>query len=131
MFDMGFAELLLIFVIGLLVLGPERLPTAIRTISVTVGRLRRSFNSIREEIEREVGADEIRQDLHNEDVMKSLHAAEQQLSDLKQDIEQQGRETDAEMTALEEELRRPSEQPLRDPDTATTPEQRDKTESSS
>jgi len=42
MFDIGFAELLLIGVVGLLVLGPERLPGAVRTVSLWVGRLRRS-----------------------------------------------------------------------------------------
>ena len=41
MFDIGFAELLLIAVVGLLVIGPERLPSAIRTTSLWLGRLRR------------------------------------------------------------------------------------------
>lgn len=72
MFDIGFAELLLIAIVGLLVLGPDRLPGAVRNVSLWVGRLRRSFNALRTEIEREVGADEIRQQLHNESIMKSL-----------------------------------------------------------
>ena len=79
MFDIGFAELLLIAVLGLLVLGPERLPTAVRTISLWLGRLRRSFTSIRQEIEREVGADEIRRQLHNESIMASLEDSKQSL----------------------------------------------------
>ena len=79
MFDIGFSELVLVAVVGLLVLGPERLPGAIRTGSLWLGRLRRSFNSIRAEIEREINADEIRQDLHNEGVMESLKQAEQDL----------------------------------------------------
>lgn len=79
MFDIGFAELLLIAVVGLLVLGPERLPGAVRTTSLWIGRLRRSFNNIRKEIEREVGADEIRQQLHNESIMASLKEGEQKL----------------------------------------------------
>lgn len=72
MFDIGFAELLLIAIVGLLVLGPDRLPGAVRNMSLWIGRLRRSFNALRTEIEREVGADEIRQQLHNESIMKSL-----------------------------------------------------------
>ncbi|AKH70516.1 twin arginine-targeting protein translocase TatB [Spongiibacter sp. IMCC21906] len=79
MFDIGFAELLIIAVLGLLVLGPERLPGAIRTVSLWIGRLKRSFADIRREIEREVGADEIRQQLHNESVMSSLKESEQKL----------------------------------------------------
>jgi sec-independent protein translocase protein TatB len=79
MFDIGFSELVLVAVVGLLILGPERLPGAIRTGSLWLGRPRRSFNNIRAEIEREINADEIRQDLHNEGVMESLKQAEQDL----------------------------------------------------
>lgn len=81
MFDIGFAELLLVSVVGLLVLGPDRLPGAIRTLSLWLGKLRRSFNSVRAEIERELHADEIKQDLHNQAVMQSLKQAEKDLRD--------------------------------------------------
>ncbi|MEP5763954.1 MAG: Sec-independent protein translocase protein TatB [Halieaceae bacterium] len=79
MFDIGFLELLLVSVVGLLVLGPERLPGAIRTVSLWLGKLRSGFNSVRSEIERELRADEIRQDLHNQSVMDELRRAELQL----------------------------------------------------
>ena len=79
MFDIGFAELILVSIIGLLVLGPERLPGAIRTGSMWLGKIRRSFNAIRADIEREIKADEIKQDLHNNAVMESLKQAEQDL----------------------------------------------------
>ena len=79
MFDIGFTELLLVALVGLLVLGPERLPGAIRTASMWLGRLRRGFNTIRADIERELKTDEIKQDLHNEEVMQSLKQAEQAL----------------------------------------------------
>ncbi|GAA4097516.1 Sec-independent protein translocase protein TatB [Zhongshania borealis] len=72
MFDIGFAELLVIGVLSLLVIGPERLPGTVRTVALWVGRLRRSFSDIRSEIEREVGADEIRRQLHNESILASL-----------------------------------------------------------
>ena len=52
MFDIGFAELLIIGVVSLLVIGPERLPGAVRTVSLWLGRFKRSFNEIRQEIER-------------------------------------------------------------------------------
>lgn len=81
MFDIGFAELLVIAVLGLLVLGPERLPTAVRTVSLYLGRLRRSFASIRQEIEREVGADDIRRQLHNESIMAALEESKDALRD--------------------------------------------------
>ncbi len=81
MFDIGFAELLLVSVVGLLILGPERLPGAIRTASLWLGKLRRGFNTIRAEIEREINADEIKQDLHNQAIMESLQQAEKDLRD--------------------------------------------------
>ncbi|MDH4563228.1 Sec-independent protein translocase protein TatB [Pseudomonas sp. BN411] len=69
MFGISFGELLLIGLIALLVLGPERLPGAARTAGLWIGRLKRSFNAIKTEVEREIGADEIRRQLHNEHIM--------------------------------------------------------------
>ncbi len=69
MFDIGFSELLLVGLVALLVLGPERLPTAARMTGLWLGRIKRSFTSIKEEVEREIGADEIRRQLHNEDIL--------------------------------------------------------------
>ncbi|WP_373090508.1 Sec-independent protein translocase protein TatB [Zhongshania sp.] len=80
MFDIGFAELLVLGVLGLLVIGPERLPGTVRTIALWTGRLRRSFSDIRSEIEREVGADEIRRQLHNESILASLKESKDQLN---------------------------------------------------
>ena len=79
MFDIGFTELLLVSIVGLLVLGPERLPGAIRTGSLWLGQLRRSFNNIRTEIEREINAEDIKREIHNDAVMKSLKEAEKDL----------------------------------------------------
>ena len=77
MFDIGFAELLLIGVVGLLVVGPEQLPGAVRTVLAWVNRFRRSFDQIRTEVRRE---------LHNDEVLQKLKAESQQL-------EQQVRDT--------------------------------------
>jgi len=72
MFDPSFFELIIICVVALLVLGPDRLPGAIKTMGLWIGRLRRSFNNIKREIEQEVGADEIRRQLRNEDIMEKF-----------------------------------------------------------
>lgn len=69
MFGISFSELMLVGLVALLVLGPERLPGAARTAGLWVGRLKRSFNAIKQEVEREIGADEIRRQLHNEHIM--------------------------------------------------------------
>ena len=82
MFDIGFTELLLVGLVALVVLGPERLPGAVRTASLWIGRIKRSFNSIKAEVEREIGADEIRRQLHNERILE----LEREMKAMKQDI---------------------------------------------
>jgi sec-independent protein translocase protein TatB len=72
MFSIGFLEILVVGVVALIVLGPEKLPGTIRTVSLWVGRLRRSFNSIKSDIEKEIGADEIRRQLRNEEIMEKF-----------------------------------------------------------
>ena len=72
MFDIGFQELLLIGVLALLIMGPERLPGAVRTATLWLSRLRRSFQQIKTDIEREIGVDELKQQLHNESIMQNL-----------------------------------------------------------
>lgn len=66
MFDIGFSELLLVLVIGLLVLGPERLPKAARTLGYWMGRARSTFNNLRNELEREALNQDMRQQLEKE-----------------------------------------------------------------
>lgn len=82
MFDIGFSELLLVGLVALLVLGPERLPGAVRTASLWIGRLKRSFSAIKAEVEREIGADEIRRQLHNEQILE----LEREMKAMKQDL---------------------------------------------
>jgi sec-independent protein translocase protein TatB len=79
MFDIGFLEIVVVGIVALVVLGPEKLPGTIRTVSLWVGRLRRSFNSIKTEIEKEIGADEIRRQLRNEEIMEKFRHTQSQV----------------------------------------------------
>ena len=63
MFDVGFSELLIIAVVALLVLGPERLPGAARMAGAFVRRARAQWESVRAELERELEADRAKADL--------------------------------------------------------------------
>jgi sec-independent protein translocase protein TatB len=63
MFDIGFAELLLLFLLALLVLGPERLPKAARTVGYWMGRARSYMRQMTTELEREVQQAEIREQI--------------------------------------------------------------------
>ncbi len=86
MFDIGFPELLLVSLVALLVIGPEKLPETIRAISLWVGRLQRSVRRIRRDIENEIGADEIRAQLHNEGVMEDLERAKNSLEEVRGEV---------------------------------------------
>lgn len=99
MFDIGFAELIIIAIVGLLVIGPERLPGAIRTGTAWLGRIKRGFNDIKREVE---------QELHNDGVMQELKNTQQQLQD--------------EATGLNEDLREVADQinPLEEPESKPT-----------
>jgi sec-independent protein translocase protein TatB len=83
-FDIGFAELLLIGVVGLLVIGPEQLPGAVRTTLAWINRFRRSFDQIRTEVRRELHNDEILQNLKTES-----QALEQQIRAGSTSVEQE------------------------------------------
>lgn len=63
MFDIGFSELVLIGVVALIVLGPERLPGAARTVGALLRRARSSWATVRAEVERELAAEELKRSM--------------------------------------------------------------------
>jgi len=60
MFDIGFSELLVIGVVALIVIGPERLPRVARTIGHLMGRMQRYVADVKADIDREVELEELR-----------------------------------------------------------------------
>jgi sec-independent protein translocase protein TatB len=60
MFDIGFAELLIVAIVALLVLGPDKLPVAARTCALWLSRLRRTVSNVQREINEELRVDELR-----------------------------------------------------------------------
>jgi sec-independent protein translocase protein TatB len=87
MFDIGFPELLVVGIVALLVIGPDKLPETVRTIALWVGRIRRALSDIKSEIEDEIGADEIRRQLHNESIMKEINKTRNQIGGMVKDAE--------------------------------------------
>lgn len=77
MFEIGSGELLIIALVALIVLGPERLPKAARFVGLWVRRARNQWNSVRDELERELAADELKRSLH--DTQDSLRRAGDEL----------------------------------------------------
>jgi len=66
MFDIGFLELAVIAVVGLIVIGPERLPEVARTVGTWVGRFRRFVTSVKADIDRELRQEELRKALERD-----------------------------------------------------------------
>lgn len=60
MFDIGFSELMVIAVVALVVIGPERLPKVARTVGLLFGRMQRYVNDVKADISREMALDDLR-----------------------------------------------------------------------
>jgi sec-independent protein translocase protein TatB len=90
MFDIGFSELLVIGVVALLVIGPERLPKVARTAGHLFGRLQRYVNDVKADIQREVELDELRKlRTQFEDAARSV---EQSVNQIDTDVRQASNE---------------------------------------
>lgn len=93
MFDIGFGELLLIGLVGLLVLGPERLPGVAKTLGGFVRKARRTWQQMRVELEQEVDRSRI-QDIKNEmtetrqQLRETMKSADQSLRDTGDQLKQ-------------------------------------------
>jgi sec-independent protein translocase protein TatB len=91
MFDIGFSELLVIAVVALLVIGPERLPKVARTAGHLFGRLQRYVNDVKADINREMELDELRR-LRSEfedaarSVEQSVHDVDRQVRAVGDDL---------------------------------------------
>ena len=77
MFDVGFWEILFILVLALVIIGPERLPSAARKAGFFVGKARRYIEGVRTEVEQELDVNEFKRMLHNQEVQ--INELQQQL----------------------------------------------------
>jgi sec-independent protein translocase protein TatB len=90
MFDIGFSEILVIAVVALIVIGPERLPGFARTLGHLFGRMQRYVNDVKADIQREIELDELKK--FKQEVENSARSIEQSVT--------------SEATAVEQELRK-------------------------
>jgi sec-independent protein translocase protein TatB len=72
MFDIGFFEIVLIFIVTLLVVGPEKLPRVARTAGLWLGKLRGFVSSVKADIDREIASDELRKTLQRQAAVPEL-----------------------------------------------------------
>lgn len=85
MFDIGFSELLIVAVVALVVLGPERLPKAARFAGLWVRRARAQWYSVKAELERDLAAEELRKSLH--DTQQAMRGFEDSVRKTGSDVE--------------------------------------------
>jgi sec-independent protein translocase protein TatB len=97
MFDAGFWELLVIGVLALVVVGPERLPRLARTVGLWVGRARHAFYSVRDEIEREADAEGLRDTERaiRESVRETEHTVRRSVRETEKEIRPESPSTDS------------------------------------
>ena len=101
MFDIGFSEIVVIGVVALIVIGPERLPKTARTVGLLFGRLQRYVNDVKADISREIELDELRR-LKNE-----MHGAAQ---DLEQSMKSAANDVASGVRNVESELNQAAQQ---------------------
>lgn len=77
MLDVGFSELLLVALVAILVLGPDRLPDAIRSFTRTKHKFQQKVMGLNQSFQSELGIDELKRQLHNEDILKKHPMDEQ------------------------------------------------------
>ncbi|MFT3755580.1 MAG: Sec-independent protein translocase protein TatB [Pseudoxanthomonas sp.] len=96
MFDIGFTELLVIAVVALVVLGPERLPKAARFAGLWVRRARAQWDSVKGELERELAAEELK---------SSLREAQDVADQVKRSVREAGAQVQRELTQAQEAVK--------------------------
>ncbi len=87
MFDMGFTEMMLIGIVALIVIGPERLPGVARTAGKYFGRLKRFVTSVKADVEQELRADELREILAKQ--QRELDSLRDTISDAGHELEKE------------------------------------------
>ena len=72
MFQIGFLEILIIFILGLVIIGPKRLPEVLKILIKFYKRIENKLNTFKKELEEDIGADELKKDVFNELRMEEL-----------------------------------------------------------
>ena len=72
MFDIGFFEILIIFVVGIILIGPEKLPEVLKYIFLTVRKIIDQFNDAKEEVSKTLNLEEALLDEKNKEILEDL-----------------------------------------------------------
>ena len=95
MYDIGFSELLVIGIVALIVIGPEKLPRVARTVGVLAGRLQRYVADVKADINREIELEELR---------KMRDSMQQAASEFQSSVQSEVNKTEAELNQTAADL---------------------------
>jgi sec-independent protein translocase protein TatB len=98
MFDIAFTELLVIGIVALIVIGPEKLPRMARTVGVLAGRLQRYVSDVKADINREIELEELR---------KMRDSMQQAASDFQSSVQTEVNKTETELNTTVGDLGKP------------------------
>ena len=114
MFDIGFSELLVIGVVALIVIGPQKLPRVARTIGHLVGRMQRYVADVKADINREIELEELR---------KMRDSMQQAASEFQSSVQSEVNKTEAELNQTAAELNKTVEDAAKDQPAQSKPEE--------
>ena len=89
MFDVGFGELVVIGLVALIVVGPERLPTVARTAGLWIGKARHMLAAVKEDIDRELKAAELKQMLEQQAKGSGIYEIVEETKDSLQEVKKE------------------------------------------
>jgi len=87
MFEIGFAELVLLFVVALIVVGPERLPALARTLGQWVAKARRMVAEVKGEIEREVQVEDLKQAMRQQESIAEIKQLAERVKSINSEVQ--------------------------------------------
>lgn len=105
MFDMGFAEMLLIGIVALVVVGPERLPSVARSAGQWVAKIKRFVSNIKNDVEREFKTDELKQILQQQ--QDELQSLKEVMNKAQQKSDGTGSSIESEFNKIKEDISKP------------------------
>ncbi len=119
MFDVGFSELMVIGVVALVVIGPERLPKVARTAGLLLGRLQRYVNDVKADINREMQLDELKK--MQEQMTEQVRSMESSVTSEMSAVEESISQSLAPPPELETPLQAAENQPAESPEPPESP----------
>jgi sec-independent protein translocase protein TatB len=120
MFDIGFTEILVIGVVALIVIGPDRLPGVARTLGHLFGRMQRYVNDVKADIQREMDLDELKK--MRKDVEDSARAIEDSARSFEQSVSQEVHAAQDAVRDLEASARSLADIPRLEPAAVSSPD---------